>query len=145
MMNQNRINNKQILSAEEMKNKMIKINNSFNNYIKSLTKDFDEDPNSYKNSCKYSSELIDEFNQFYDNFNLLREELITKNNQNPQNINMEPKERETVVIDNIIVKDLKDSFTKKNINLANSINENRNRLSKINDDLNKILGPFAKK
>ena len=35
-MNQNRINNKQILSAEEMKNKIIRINNSFNNYIKSL-------------------------------------------------------------------------------------------------------------
>ena len=28
-MNQNRINNKQILSPEEMKNKIIKINNSF--------------------------------------------------------------------------------------------------------------------
>ena len=144
-MNQNRINNKQILSAEEMKNKIIKINNSFNNYIKSLTKDFDEDPNSYKSSCKYSSELIDEFNQFYENFNLLREEVLSKNNQYPQNNNMEPKERETVVIDNIIVKDLKESFAKKVINLKNSINDNNNRIDKINDDLIKILGPSAKK
>ena len=145
MMNQNRINNKQILSPEEMKNKIIKINNSFNNYITSLTKDFDKDPNSYKDSCKFSSELIEEFNQFYDNFNLLREEVLTKNNQNPQNNNMEPKEKETLVIDNFIVKDLKESFTKKNINLNNSINENNNRIAKINDDLNKILAPFAKK
>ena len=145
MMNQNRINNKQILTAEEMKNKIIKINNSFNNYIKSLTKDFDEDPNSYKNSCKFSSDLIDEFNQFYDNFNLLREEVLNKNNQNPQNNNIEPNERETLVIDNFIVKDLKESFTKKNINLTNSINENRIRIAKINDDLNKILAPFTKK
>ena len=144
-MNQNRINNKQILSPEEMKNKIIKINNTFNNYITSLTKDFDKDPNSYKDSCKFSSELIEEFNQFYDNFNLLREEVLTKNNQNPQNNNMEPKEKETLVIDNIIVKDLKESFTKKNINLNNSINENNNRIAKINDDLNKILAPFAKK
>ena len=144
-MNQNRINNKQILSPEEMKNKIININNSFNNYIMSLTKDFDKDPNSYKDSCKYSSELIEEFNQFYDNFNILREEVLTKNNQNPQNNNMEPKEKETLVIDNIIVKDLKESFTKKNINLNNSINENKNRIAKINDDLNKILAPFAKK
>ena len=144
-MNQNRINNKQILSAEEMKNKLIKINNSFNNYLISLTKDFDKDPNSYKDSCKYSSELIDEFNQFYDNFNILREEVLTKNNQNPQNNNMEPKERETLVIDNIIVKDLKESFSKKTNNLNNSINENRNRIAKIYDDLNKILAPFPKK
>ena len=144
-MNQNRINNKQILSPEEMKNKIIKINNSFNNYITSLTKDFDKDPNSYKDSCKYSSELIEEFNQFYDNFNILRDEVLTKNNQNPQNNNMEPKEKETLVIDNIIVKDLKESLTKKNYNLNNSINENNNRIAKINDDLNKILAPFAKK
>ena len=145
MMNQNRINNKQILSPEEMKNKIIKINNSFNNYIKSLTKDFDEDPNSYKNSCKFSSDLIDEFNQFYDNFNLLREEVLNKNNQNPQNNIIEPKEREILIIDNIIVKDLKESFIKKNINLTNSINENKNRIAKINDDLNKIMGPSTKK
>ena len=144
-MNQNRINNKQILSAEEMKNKIIRINNSFNNYIKSLTKDFDEDPNSYKNSCKYSSELIDEFNQFYENFNLLRKKILNKNNQNPQNNNMEPKERKNLIIDNIIVKDLKESFTKKNINLANSINENKNKNDKINEELNKILVPFSKK
>ena len=144
-MNQNRINNKQILTAEEMKNKIIKINNSFNNYIKSLTKDFDEDPNSYKNSCKFSSDLIDEFNQFYDNFNLLREEVLNENNQNPQNNIIEPKEREILIIDNIIVKDLKESFIKKNINLTNSINENKNRIAKINDDLNKIMGPSTKK
>lgn len=139
MNSENKNNTFKIKSALEMKNNLEKINNSFNNYIKSLIKDFDEEPETLKNSVKYSSELIDEFKKFYEDFNILNDEILSfKPNQNQQKNNSSTKEREKIVIDYLTVKELENSITEKNNKLKNANDDNEKKIKKYNEDLNNL-------
>ena len=139
MNSENKNNTFKIKSALEMKNNLEKINNSFNNYIKSLIKDFDEEPETLKNSVKYSSELIDEFKKFYEDFNILNDEILSfKPNQNQQKNNSSSKEREKIVIDYLTVKELENSITEKNNKLKNANDDNEKKIKKYNEDLNNL-------
>ena len=115
------IQNQEFPSPEEMKSKLVKINTSFNNYIKSLIKDFDDNPDNLKDSTKYSNELIDEFKQFYNHFNILSEEALMSEkevNQNisPHLINSDSRRNgnNQVIIDNQTIKALAEEIKDKN-------------------------------
>ena len=139
MNSENKNNTFKIKSALEMKSNLEKINNSFNNNIKSLIKDFDEEPETLKNSVKYSSELIDEFKKFYEDFNILNDEILSfKPNQNQQKNNSSTKEREKIVIDYLTVKELENSITEKNNKLKNANDDNEKKIKKYNEDLNNL-------
>ena len=134
-----------LLTPEEMKKNLEKINTSFTNYLSTLIKDFDESPGNLKDSVQYSTELIDEFKAFYDKFNLLSDEvLINKAYQNQQNNNNRPNERKKIVIDNMAVKEL-DQIIKNDIDkLERTTKENDEKIKKFNDEI-KNLPIFKKK
>ena len=127
--------NEHILSPEEMKQNLEKINMTFNNYLKSLTKDFDNEPNSLKDSVKYSTELIDSFKQFYNQYNLLSEDILIKPNQNVENKNISNAKSE-IIIDNMTVKGFEEKLIEDNFKLEKTLKENGEKYNKILEDLN---------
>ena len=115
--------NSALLTPEEMKQNLEKINKSFSNSMNSLIKDFDENPDTFKNSVKYSTELIDEFKSFHDKFNLLNEEILSnKTYQNQQNNNIQSNERKKIIIENMAVKEL-EQLIKNDITVDEFIDE----------------------
>ena len=150
-MNMNMINERNnnikeniLLTPEEMKKNLEEINNSFNNYMKSLIKDFDESPETLQESVKYSTELIDKFKEFNDKFNLLSDEALSnKTNQNQQNNSTKSNERNKVIVDNITVKELDELINGENIKLTKTIKENDEKIKKFNEELKNL--PVFKK
>ena len=150
-MNMNMINERNnnikeniLLTPEEMKKNLEEINNSFNNYMKSLIKDFDESPETLQESVKYSTELIDKFKEFNDKFNLLSDEaLLNKTNQNQQTNSTKSNERNKVIVDNITVKELDELINGENIKLTKTIKENDEKIKKFNEELKNL--PVFKK
>ena len=133
---------KELLSPQQLKSNLEKINGSFNNYINSLIQDFDENHECLQNSVQYSTELIDEFKKFYDHFNLLSEEILSnKANQNqPNNNNSNPSERKTIIMDNLCVKELGELIADRNNKLTKTNNENKEKIKKFNDELRELAG-----
>ena len=150
-MNMNMINERNnnikeniLLTPEEMKKNLEEINNSFNNYMKSLIKDFDESPETLQESVKYSTELIDKFKEFNDKFNLLSDEALSnKTNQNQQTNSTKSNERNKVIVDNITVKELDELINGENIKLTKTIKENDEKIKKFNEELKNL--PVFKK
>ena len=140
----NNIKENILLTPEEMKKNLEEINNSFNNYMKSLIKDFDESPETLQESVKYSTELIDKFKEFNDKFNLLSDEaLLNKTNQNQQTNSTKSNERNKVIVDNITVKELDELINGENIKLTKTIKENDEKIKKFNEELKNL--PVFKK
>lgn len=128
---------KELLTPEQLKLKLEKINGSFNNYINSLIQDFDEHPESLQKSVQYSTELIDEFKNFYEHFNILSEEILSnKTNQIQKNNN--PNGREKIILDNLCVKELSDLISDRNNKLAKTNEENFGKIKKFNEELEKL-------
>ena len=123
-----------ILSPEEMKQNLEKINSTFNNYLKSLIKDFDNDPKSLKDSVNYSTELIDSFKQFYNQYNLLAEDILIKPNQNIENKNI-PNAKSEIIIDNMTVKGFEENLNEYNNKLEKTLKENDEKYKKIQEEL----------
>ena len=123
-----------ILSPEEMKQNLEKINNTFNSYLKSLIKDFDNDPKSLKDSVNYSTELIDSFKQFYNQYNLLAEDILIKPNQNIENKNI-PNAKSEIIIDNMTVKGFEENLNEYNNKLEKTLKENDEKYKKIQEEL----------
>jgi hypothetical protein len=124
--------NRALFTPDELKYHLEKINSSFSEYIKALNKDLDEQPDSLKNSTEYSTQIIEEFKNFYTNFNLLSDEMLTNNVQN--NINTS-KERNEVIIDNSIVKDI-------NFILEEKINKKKKQNTENKDKIDQIKKEF---
>ena len=140
----NNIKENILLTPEEMKKNLEEINNSFNNYMKSLIKDFDESPETLQESVKYSTELIDKFKEFNDKFNLLSDEALSiKTNQNQQTNSTKSNERNKVIVDNITVKELDELINGENIKLTKTIKENDEKIKKFNEELKNL--PVFKK
>ena len=150
-MNMNMINERNnnikeniLLTPEDMKKNLEEINNYFNNYMKSLIKDFDESPETLQESVKYSTELIDKFKEFNDKFNLLSDEALSnKTNQNQQTNSTKSNERNKVIVDNITVKELDELINGENIKLTKTIKENDEKIKKFNEELKNL--PVFKK
>ena len=124
--------NKELFTPEELKYHLEKINSSFSEYIKALNKDLDEQPDSLKNSTEYSTQIIEEFKNFYTNFNLLSDEMLTNNVQNNINIS---NQRNEVIIDNSIVKDI-------NVILEDKINKIKKQNTENKDKIDQIKKEF---
>ncbi len=131
--------NPRIKTPEEMKANLEKINNSFNQYLKSLIKDFDENPESLKDSVKYSSDLIDDFKQFYNEYNFLSEEVLIKPNQSNMNQNQQNQSnRNRIYIDYLSVKAMEKNINDYNNKLKKTNDENEIKINKIYEDLRKL-------
>ena len=131
--------NPRIKTPEEMKANLEKINNSFNQYLKSLIKDFDENPESLKDSVKYSSDLIDDFKQFYNEYNFLSEEVLIKPNQSNMNQNQQNQSnRNRIYIDYLSVKAMEKNINDYNNKLKKTNDENEIKINKIFEDLRKL-------
>ena len=150
MINENNNNiqsNSTLLTPEEMKQNLEKINKSFSNYMNSLIKDFDQNPENLKDSVKYSTELIDEFKSFYDKFNILSDEVLSNKiypNQQ-QNNNINSNERKKIVIDNMAVKEL-DQIIRNDIDkLEEKTKENNDKIKKFNEEIYNLFNKNKKK
>ena len=131
--------NPRIKTPEEMKANLEKINNSFNQYLKSLIKDFDENPESLKDSVKYSSDLIEDFKQFYNEYNFLSEEVLIKPNQSNMNQNQQNQSnRNRIYIDYLSVKAMEKNINDYNNKLKKTNDENEIKINKIYEDLRKL-------
>ena len=131
--------NPRIKTPEEMKANLEKINNSFNQYLKSLIKDFDENPESLKDSVKYSSDLIDDFKQFYNEYNFLSEEVLIKPNQSNMNQNQQNQSnRNRIYIDYLSVKAMEKNINDYNNKLKKTNDENEIKINKIYEDLRNL-------
>ena len=128
--------NRELFTPEELKHHLEKINLSFSEYIKALNKDFDEQPDSLKNSVEYSTQIIEEFKNFYSNFNLLSDEMLTNNVQNNNNSSNEKNE---IIIDNSIVKEINYISEEKIINIIKKQNaEIKDKIDQIKKDLKSV-------
>ena len=134
--------NTKLITTQELKEKLEKINNSFCDYIKSLNQNFDETPEHLNISMKNSNILLDEFKNFYDQFNLLTEKVLNTNNSNKEKNTTGQKK--TIIVENVIVKQLKRSIKTSIDNLKNKNDENNNAIKKYDNEL-KSLFPKSNK
>ena len=145
-MNSKKINNidpnTKLMTTQELKEKLEKINNSFCDYIKSLNQNFDETPEHLNISMKNSNILLDEFKNFYDQFNLLTEKVLNTNNSNKEKNTTGQKK--TIIVENVIVKQLKRSIKTSIDNLKIKNDENNNAIKKYDNEL-KSLFPKSNK
>jgi hypothetical protein len=134
--------NTKLMTTQELKEKLEKINNSFCDYIKSLNQNFDETPKHLNLSMKNSNILLDEFKNFYDQFNLLTEKVLNTNNSNKEKNTTGQKK--TIIVENVIVKQLKRSIKTSIDNLKIKNDENNNAIKKYDNEL-KSLFPKSNK
>ena len=134
--------NTKLITTQELKEKLEKINNSFCDYIKSLNQNFDETPEHLNISMKNSNILLDEFKNFYDQFNLLTEKVLNTNNSNKEKNTTGQKK--TIIVENVIVKQLKRSIKASIDNLKIKNDENDNAIKKYDNEL-KSLFPKSNK
>ena len=134
--------NTKLMTTQELKEKLEKINNSFCDYIKSLNQNFDETPEHLNISMKNSNILLDEFKNFYDQFNLLTEKVLNNNNSNKEKNTTGQKK--TIIVENVIVKQLKRSIKTSIDNLKIKNDENNNAIKKYDNEL-KSLFPKSNK
>ena len=134
--------NTKLMTTQELKEKLEKINNSFCDYIKSLNQNFDETPEHLNISMKNSNILLDEFKNFYDQFNLLTEKVLNTNNSNKEKNTTGQKK--TIIVENVIVKQLKRSIKTSIDNLKIKNDENNNAIKKYENEL-KSLFPKSNK
>ena len=134
--------NTKLMTTQELKEKLEKINNSFCDYIKSLNQNFDETPEHLNISMKNSNILLDEFKNFYDQFNLLTEKVLNTNNSNKEKNTAGQKK--TIIVENVIVKQLKRSIKTSIDNLKIKNDENNNAIKKYDNEL-KSLFPKSNK
>ena len=134
--------NTKLMTTQELKEKFEKINNSFCDYIKSLNQNFDETPEHLNISMKNSNILLDEFKNFYDQFNLLTEKVLNTNNSNKEKNTAGQKK--TIIVENVIVKQLKRSIKTSIDNLKIKNDENNNAIKKYDNEL-KSLFPKSNK
>ena len=125
--------NTKLITTQELKEKLEKINNSFCDYIKSLNQNFDETPEHLNLSMKNSNILLDEFKNFYDQFNLLTEKVLNTNNSNKEKNTTGQKK--TIIVENVIVKQLKRSIKTSIDNLKIKNDENNNAIKKYDNEL----------
>ena len=135
--------NTKLMTTQELKEKLEKINNSFCDYIKSLNQNFDETPEHLNISMKNSNILLDEFKNFYDQFNLLTEKVLNTNNSNKEK-NTTGAQKKTIIVENVIVKQLKRSIKTSIDNLKIKNDENNNAIKKYDNEL-KSLFPKSNK
>ena len=128
--NSGNIDSKQkLLSPEQLRNNLLKINKTFCNYIQSLSNDYDESPENLNKTMANSSELINEFTQFYQNFNMLFDKCLKEsNNQNKTEKNLQTK---NILIDNKSIKFLSDILS-----------SNNNKLKKINEETKLVTSGY---
>ena len=129
-MDNNTNSNQKLMTLEELRTKLLRINNSFCNYISTFNNNFEESPEPLNNAMKYSKELTDDFTQFYQQFNMLTEEALKKEVKQNQNTNSAPKK---ILIDNLLVKHI--------------LNVNKNNLEKLkrkNEETNKTIENHSK-
>ena len=127
--------NRELFTPEELKHHLEKINSSFSEYIKALNKDFDEQPDSLKNSVEYSTQIIEEFKNFYSNFNLLSDEMLTNNVQNNNNTS---NEKNKIIIDNSIVKEINSILEEKINKIKKQNKEIKDKIEQIKKDLKSV-------
>ena len=127
--------NRELFTPEELKHHLEKINLSFSEYIKALSNDLDEQPDSLKNSVEYSTQIIEEFKNFYTNFNLLSDEMLTSNVQNDNNTS---NERNKIIIDNSIVKDINLILEEKINKIKKQNTENKDKIDQIKKDFKNV-------
>ena len=124
-MDNNKNSNQKLMTLEELRTKLLRINNSFCNYISTFNNNFEESPEPLNNAMKYSKELTDDFTQFYQQFNMLTEEALKEEVKQNQNTTSAPKK---ILIDNLLVKHI--------------LNVNKNNLEKLkrkNEETNKTI------
>ena len=129
-MDNNTNSNQKLMTLEELRTKLLRINNSFCNYISTFNNNFEESPEPLNNAMKYSKELTDDFTQFYQQFNMLTEEALKEEVKQNQNTNSAPKK---ILIDNLLVKHI--------------LNVNKNNLEKLkrkNEETNKTIENHSK-
>ena len=129
-MDNNTNSNQKLMTLEELRTKLLRINNSFCNYISTFNNNFEESPEPLNNAMKYSKVLTDEFTQFYQQFNILTEEALKEEVKQNQNTNSAPKK---IIIDNLLVKHI--------------LNVNKNNLEKLkrkNEETNKTIENHSK-
>ena len=129
--------NTKLMTTQELKEKLEKINNSFCDYIKSLNQNFDETPEHLNLSMKNSNILLDEFKNFYDQFNLLTEKVLNTNNSNKEKNTTGQKK--TIIVENVIVKQLKRSIKTSIDNLKIKNDENNNAIKKYDNELKSLF------
>ena len=129
--------NTKLITTQELKEKLEKINNSFCDYIKSLNQNFDETPEHLNLSMKNSNILLDEFKNFYDQFNLLTEKVLNTNNSNKEKNTTGQKK--TIIVENVIVKQLKRSIKTSIDNLKIKNDENNNAIKKYDNELKSLF------
>ena len=127
--------NRELFTPEELKHHLEKINLSFSEYIKALNKDFDEQPDSLKNSVEYSTQIIEEFKNFYSNFNLLSDEMLTSNVQKNNNTS---NEKNKIIIDNSIVKEINSILEEKINKIKKQNTEIKDKIDQIKKDLKSV-------
>ena len=91
---------------------------------------------------KNSNILLDEFKNFYDQFNLLTEKVLNTNNSNKEKNTSGQKK--TIIVENVIVKQLKRSIKTSIDNLKIKNDENNNAIKKYDNEL-KSLFPKSNK
>ena len=129
-MDNNTNSNQKLMTLEELRTKLLRINNSFCNYISTFNNNFEESPEPLNNAMKYSKELTDDFTQFYQQFNMLTEEALKEEVKQNENTNSAPKK---ILIDNLLVKHI--------------LNVNKNNLEKLkrkNEETNKTIENHSK-
>ena len=129
-MDNNTNSNQKLMTLEELRTKLLRINNSFCNYISTFNNNFEESPEPLNNAMKYSKELTDDFTQFYQQFNMLTEEALKEEVKQNQNTTSAPKK---ILIDNLLVKHI--------------LNVNKNNLEKLkrkNEETNKTIENHSK-
>ena len=129
-MDNNTNSNQKLMTLEELRTKLLRINNSFCNYISTFNNNFEESPEPLNNAMKYSKELTDDFTQFYQQFNMLTEEALKEEVEQNENTNSAPKK---ILIDNLLVKHI--------------LNVNKNNLEKLkrkNEETNKTIENHSK-
>ena len=129
-MDNNTNSNQKLMTLEELRTKLLRINNSFCNYISTFNNNFEESPEPLNNAMKYSKELTDDFTQFYQQFNMLTEEALKEEVKQNQNTTSAPKK---ILIDNLLVKHI--------------LNVNKNNLEKLkrkNEETNKTIENYSK-
>ena len=134
-MDNNTNSNQKLMTLEELRTKLLRINNSFCNYISTFNNNFEESPEPLNNAMKYSKELTDDFTQFYQQFNMLTEEALKEEVKQNQNTNSAPKK---ILIDNLLVKHIL-NVNKNNLEKLKRKNEETNKTIKNHEELLKTF------
>ena len=135
-MDNNTNSNQKLMTLEELRTKLLRINNSFCNYISTFNNNFEESPEPLNNAMKYSKELTDDFTQFYQQFNMLTEEALKEEVKQNQNTTSAPKK---ILIDNLLVKHIL-NVNKNNLEKSKSKNEETNKtIENHSKELSKIF------